>query len=135
MRVLYRATPTVTWANYLLWSSPRTRDTNTCCWAFTSEAVTTFLNDFGLTWSGIEPLTLACETNALPLCHYEMSHVCALAGWALRSFGVKSKEIYQKSLKLGKSVHILIFLILLSVLPHCYIINVNNFKDFVICFI
>ena len=39
-------TPTVTRAIRLKWSSPRTRDTHTCCRTFSSVAVTTRFHDF-----------------------------------------------------------------------------------------
>ena len=38
----------------LLWSSPRTRDTHTCCRAFGCGAVTTSFNDLGLSQLGFE---------------------------------------------------------------------------------
>ena len=45
VRILERATPTVTRDMRLLWSSPRTRDTQTYCRAFYSRAVTTCFYD------------------------------------------------------------------------------------------
>ena len=55
VRVLWRATPTVTRAKPLKWSSSRTRETHTRCQAFGSRAVTTCLKDLGLPRLGIEP--------------------------------------------------------------------------------
>ena len=45
VRVLERETLSVTGNFRLYWSSPMIRDTRTCCWAFGSWAVTTWLND------------------------------------------------------------------------------------------
>ena len=39
----------------LKWSSPRTRDTHTCCQGLGSGAITTCFNDVGLSRPGIEP--------------------------------------------------------------------------------
>ena len=48
----------------LWWSSPRTRDTHTCCRAFDSGAVTTCFYDSGLSRPGIGTRSPACEANA-----------------------------------------------------------------------
>ena len=42
-----------TWHPFV-WSSPRTRDTHTCCRAFKIGAITTFFNDLGLSRAGFE---------------------------------------------------------------------------------
>ena len=51
------------------WSCPRTRDTNSCCRAFSNGAVTTCFNDLCLSRPGIEPRSSECEANDLPLSH------------------------------------------------------------------
>ena len=63
VRVLYRATPTVTRDIRLLRSSPRTCDTLTYCRAFGSGAVT----NLGVSHPGVKPQSPAHEANALPL--------------------------------------------------------------------
>ena len=55
VRVLSRTTPTVTQGIRLYWSSPRSRDSHTCCRAFGSGAVSTCFNDLGHSRPGIEP--------------------------------------------------------------------------------
>ena len=67
-RVLKSSNPTVTRANLLWWSSPKTCFIDTCCRAFGSETVPWF-NDLGLSRPEIEPWFTACEVNALPLRH------------------------------------------------------------------
>ena len=62
-----RATPTVTRDNSLKWSSPRTRDTHTCYWAFGIWDLTTCFNNIGLSRPGIEPRCPACQANVLSL--------------------------------------------------------------------
>ena len=54
----------------LLWSSPRISDTHTCCWAFSSETVTTCFYDLGLPRLRFEHTgqLSACETKALAHC-------------------------------------------------------------------
>ena len=57
VRVLKRATPSVSINICLLWSSPRTRETHTCCRTFVRGAVTTCSNALGLSRLGFEHLT------------------------------------------------------------------------------
>ena len=52
----------------LLWSSPRTRDTHTCCRVFASGAVTTCFYDLGLSRGDLNTQPSACEANALAHC-------------------------------------------------------------------
>ena len=54
VRVLKRATPTLTKSHRLWWSFLRTRDTHTYCRAFSSGAVTTWFYDLVLSWLGFE---------------------------------------------------------------------------------
>ena len=50
----------------LIWSSPRTRDTHTCCRAFGTGAFTICFNNGRLLPPVVEPVSRACEANALP---------------------------------------------------------------------
>ena len=52
-----RASPTVSRYIRLKWSSLRNHDIYTCCWAFSSGAVTTCYNDIGLSRPGFEHTT------------------------------------------------------------------------------
>ena len=52
VKVLYPATLTVTWGIHLSLSSPRNRDTYTCCRAFGSGAVNTWFYDLGVSRLG-----------------------------------------------------------------------------------
>ena len=54
MRVLQRAAPTVTRGIRFKWSSPRTRDTHTCCRANSSGAVSTYFFVLCLSRLGFE---------------------------------------------------------------------------------
>ena len=88
VRVFWRATPSVTRAIPLKWSSPRTRDTHTCCRVFCCFccAVTTCVNyDLCLSRTGIKPRSSACQANALPLNHRQQTNmIFKKAGVAFR---------------------------------------------------
>ena len=59
--------PHIMWygPTFIMVISEKTRDTLTCCRAFGNGA--TCFKDIGLSRPGIEPRSLACDANALPL--------------------------------------------------------------------
>ena len=64
VKVLWRATPAVTRGIRLLWSSPRTRDTQTYCRALGSGAVTTCFYDLGQS-NALANALVYCATAAV----------------------------------------------------------------------
>ena len=64
------ARPTVTRDIRLKWSSPRTRDTHTYCWAFNSGAVTTCFSDLALSRLGYEHPTFRLRGERCNPLHY-----------------------------------------------------------------
>ena len=62
---LYRSIPNVGISNIIIWSSPRTRNTHTCCRVFGSGAVTTCFYDIGQSpWDSNSQLS-TWEANAM----------------------------------------------------------------------
>ena len=78
-----------TWQSFI-WSSPRTRDTHTCCRLSDSGAATTCFNR-SVPTRGIEPRPPACQANNLPL-HHRCNGLLKLLEPSLHKVGVQDLD-------------------------------------------